>query len=286
MSSLSIDYSRLLSLDLPIVPYDVTFLISNEEKEKLGEVQGHKFIFALNSPVFRIKFCGAGDFADQNNKEDVEVFGTLEAFQLMSNFLYNKPTAIDELSVDEIFDVVILAHYYDVAKLEEALEQRLETIIIATEDVMEAAKKAEKFARFQMASQALLKNCARTLREVFTDAEAVIEFSSQFAGTGDEAVCLRLFAEIRNLCSNCRQSPCISGAEITSITQVRVGTRVILNPDYYGEGYSYETVDYSVEVVSIDAREDTVKVKWGEGTNTSDDRPVTTSYGHDFCFAC
>ena len=78
MSSHSIDYSRLLSSDLPIVPYDVTFLICNEEKEQLGEVQGHKFIFALNSPVFKSMFCGAGNFAGKNDKE-VEITGTLEA---------------------------------------------------------------------------------------------------------------------------------------------------------------------------------------------------------------
>ena len=148
MSPLSIDYNRLLSSDPPTMPYDVTFLISNGEKEQQGEVQGHKFIFAFNSPVFRIKFRDAGDFADQNNKE-VKISGTLDAFQLMTNFLYHKPTNIDELSVDKIFDVVDLAHFYDIAKLEEALEQRLEQIVIAKEDVMEAAKKAEEFDKFR-----------------------------------------------------------------------------------------------------------------------------------------
>jgi len=41
------------------------------------------------------------------------------ALLLVTNF--NKPTTIDELSVYEIFDVVDLAHCYDIAKLEEAL---------------------------------------------------------------------------------------------------------------------------------------------------------------------
>ena len=140
--SLSIDYNSLLSSDHPGVPYDVTFLITNQEKEHQGYVQAHKFIFALNSPVFKSRFCGDGNFAGTNDK-DVEITGTLAAFRLMTNFLYNKPTAIDELSVDEIFEVVDLAHCYDIAELEQALEQRLEKMVIAKDDVIEAAKKAE-----------------------------------------------------------------------------------------------------------------------------------------------
>ena len=129
---------------------------------------------------------------------------------------------------------------YNIAQLEKALEQRLEKMVIAKEDVMEAAMKAEKFAMFKTASQALLKNCAKTLKKAVNhDAE----FSSQVSGTGDEAICLNLFAMIKDLqsfqpqpspCSNCRKSarqgsPCISGAEITSITIVSVGTRLVGN---------------------------------------------------------
>ena len=195
MSTLSIDYnsltSLLLSSDPPTIPYDVTFLIFDEEKQKQGEVQAHKITFALNSPVLRNKFFGAGNFADKNDKE-VEVIGFLEAFRLLTNFLYNKPTAIDELSVDKIFEVVKLAHFYDIAKLEEALEQRLEEMVLVKGDVVEAAKKAEEFAWFEMASQALLKNCAKTLQKALDDdAKKFVEFSCQVAGTGDEAVCIR-----------------------------------------------------------------------------------------------
>ena len=56
---------------------------------------------------------------------------------------------------------------------------------------MEAAKKAEEFARFEMASQALLKNCAKTLQAALTDVKAVFEFSSKVAGTGDEVIYCR-----------------------------------------------------------------------------------------------
>ena len=102
--SFSIDYNILLSSGHPAIPYDVTFLISDQEKKKQGEIQAHKFIFALNSPFLKSRFCGAGKFAGQNDKE-VDITGTL---QLVTNFLYNKPTTIEELSVDNIFDVVDL----------------------------------------------------------------------------------------------------------------------------------------------------------------------------------
>ena len=197
MSLLSIDYNRLLSSDPPIMPYDVTFLIF-KEKELQGKVQGHKFVFGLNSPIFRTKFCGAGDFADKNDKE-VEIIGTLEAFRLMTAFLYNQPTAIKELSVDEIFDAVTLAHFYNIAKLEEDLEQRLQNIVIVKEDVMKAAKKAEEFARFESASKALLENCAKTLQAALNDAKEFSEFSSQVAGTGDEVIYVKLLAVIKDL---------------------------------------------------------------------------------------
>ena len=230
MSHLTIDYNSLLSSDPPFgVPYDVNFLIFDQNKEKQGEVPGHKFIFAVNSPVFGTKFCGAGDFADKNDKE-VEITGTLEAFQLMTNYFYNQTTAMDELSVDKIFEVVNLAHFYNVAKLEEALEQRLEKIVIAKDDVIEAAKKAEEFARFEMASKALLKNCAKALQALNDNAKEFSEFSSQVAGSGDEVIYVKLLAMIKDLpplvCSNCQKSPCISGAAVTGITQVRLGTRL------------------------------------------------------------
>ena len=289
MSSHSIDYNSLLSeSDPPIgLPYDVTFLIFNREKELQGEVQGHKFIFAHNSSVFRTKFCGAGDFADKIDKE-------VEAFQLITNFLYNKPTAIDELSVDKIFYVVDLAHFYDITKLEEALEQRLEKLVIVKDDVIEAAKKAEEFARFEMASQALLKNCARTLQVALNDVKDFSEFSSQVAGTGDEVIGFRLFAMIKDLpplppiqpldCSNFQKFPCVSGAVITNISQVRLGTRLALNIRYWAQGPGLGRT----EVVSVNASVGRVKVKAGDGTDKFDtdlDYPVKNPRGV-FCFAC
>ena len=49
---------------------------------------------------------------------------------------------------------------------------------------------------FKTASQALLKNFAKTLKKAVNhDAE----FSSQVSGTGDEAICLNLFAMIKDL---------------------------------------------------------------------------------------
>ena len=287
--SFSIDYNILLSSDHPAIPYDVTFLISDQEKKKQGEIQAHKFIFALNSLFFKSRFCGAGNFAGQNDKE-VEITGTLEAIQFVTNFLYNKPTTIEDLSVDNIFNVVDLAHCYDLTKLEEALEKRLLKMVIAKDDVIEAAKKAEEFARFETASQALLKNCAKTLQESLIDAEAVFDFGSKVADTGDEAVCLRLFAKIKDLppmlCSNCRKSPCVSGTEITSITQVRVGTRLTANPRIFGMNRGYGRS----EVVAVDTSDDTmtVKVKAGEGSVkfATVAYRVKTTEGNWFCFAC
>ena len=212
MSCLSIDYNGLLSSDLPGLPYDVAFLIFDHEKEKQSEVH-HKFIFALDSPVFKSRFCSSGNFADMNNRE-VEI-GTPKIFQFLTNFLY-KPTTIGELSVDEIFDEVNLARCYHIAKMEEAIEQRLGKLVIALDDGIEAAKISEEFARFAMASQPLLGSCAKSLQAALAvttlaDTEAVFEFSSQVVGTGDVAVCLRLFAMLKGLqsfCSNCSQSSC------------------------------------------------------------------------------
>ena len=285
MSTLPIDYnsltSLLLSSDPPAIPYDVTFLIFDEDKVKQGEVQAHKITFALNSPVLRNKFCGAGNFADKNDKE-VEVIGSLEAFRLLTSFLYNKPTTIVELSVDKVFDVVSLAHFYDIGKLEEALEHRLEKIVIGKDDVIEAVKKAEEFAMFERASQALLKNCAMTLQKAFNDdAEKFVEFRCQVADTGDEAVCLRLLAMIKNLppllCSNCQKSPCVSGAEVTSSAQVRKGTRLTPSPRYCGWNPGYGRT----EVVSVVASRDTVKVQAGDGTLKFD-----TNYFYPVKYGC
>lgn len=240
MAAPRIDYdsqvSKLLLSDPPAISYDIVFEVYDKQETLQGEVPAHKILLSLASSVFRREFDSSSGFVDKDKKV-IKIVGTatLKTFRLMSDFLYNKPTDFDELTMDEIFDVVSLAHCYNISILEEELKQHLEHYPVTKESVIAVAKKAEEFAVFEAASGALLANCAKFLHKSLPTTKAVAEFSSQVSGSGDEAVCLRLFAMMEHLqphpapappCSNCQQPPCLNGKQVDSTTQVRVGTRL------------------------------------------------------------
>ena len=120
-------------------------------------------------------------------------------------------------------------------KLKSKLQQRLEVMVFAKEKVVEYANTAMKFVLLEEASQALLKNCAKTLARELGTKDSVIEFFSSFSGTGDETIVLRLMVMMNVLvpppCSNCRGKPCKSGTAVTSVHEVRAGTVLAPNPD-------------------------------------------------------
>jgi len=237
----------LLSTDQPIIPFDVTYRIHDDQGQFLGEVSAHKFILALASPIFRSAYFGS-DNTDKKEKVIKSKDRTVKAFQAMVDFIYKKPVDFEQMTVHEIFDVVDLAECYMISDLMEVLKERLKTVKVTKDTVIEIAETAEKFERFEEASMILLTNCARTLNNELYNRESMVAFCSALANTDHGMTGLRLIAMTEGQapvpCSNCQGLPCKSGTDIGDFGQIRIGTVMAPNPKQTYVGGIYDGIDF------------------------------------------
>ena len=207
----------------------------------------HKFLLALASPVFRR--CFFGEFKEKK-VIDME-HTTLSAFKAMMEVLYKGSIDYKKMSASDIMELVNLAERYDLPKLKNKLKQQLEDMVIKKENVVEVAKTAMKFCHLEEVSLTLLDTCAKTLARELETKESVVKFFSSFSGTGDEEMVLKLMKMLDALmaprpCPNCQQMPCKSGRGVTSVQEVRAGTKLEPNPvfvRYSGIGSWGEAVE-------------------------------------------
>ena len=146
------------------IPTDVTFQIMSctpngdpdcEKKKEtvVGEVKGHKVVLGLFSPVFKTEFFGTL----QETRSDIPVRETtLEAFQRMFDYIYQKEIDWSQLTVLELYDVVNLAEKYDVVGLMELMKNEMTKIPLTLECVVEVADTAVQFSQFPDISTSLL----------------------------------------------------------------------------------------------------------------------------------
>ena len=157
--------------------------------------------FPSCQPFSRTGFCGA-DFTEKHSKIIRKEDTTLKAFKIMINFVYKKPISFEEMTIEELFNVVDLGHYYELSELEELMKQQLAAFKVTKDTVLEVATVAEQFKKFEDASTALFDNCAKMLnKELGNDFESLLSFCSQLSA-GEEAkavVGLKLLSAVKKL---------------------------------------------------------------------------------------
>ena len=198
----------------------------DKEGNAQGRVWANKFVLSLVSPVFRTSF--GSDNADQKSEVIRTKETTKAAFQALIDFIYRQEVEFEQMTAQELFDLLDLAEYYNITELNTILNKQLANLPIAEdmEKVLQVARIAENFALFEEASKAVFANCAKVLNQVLGTPyrESFIAFNIKLIELGEEELGVKLVAMMP--CSNCQQSPCQSGAVISSGHLLRVGTIV------------------------------------------------------------
>jgi len=291
-NSLGYNYlvSSLFSTDQPTIPFDVTYRIHDKEDQFQGEVSAHNYLLGLVSPVFRSSLFGS-DNTDKKAKS-IEAGTTVKAFKTMIDFIYKRQIDFEQITVHEIFDIVDLAECYMIPELMNLLKERLENVKVTKDNMIEVAKTAEEFKRFKEASKPLITNCTKTLNRELTSRESWINFNLEMVNTGNEVIGVKLMSMMEDLapiCSNCQATPCKSGTDITSISQVKVGTVIAPGPgcsQLYGRDDMGET-----EVTSITGSYMRMYMYVGPGKGNykypaTQAHPVQMGNGPLFRFSC
>ena len=148
------------------IPTDVTFQIfENYEGNNLeicqGNVEAHKMVLGLVSPVFKSEFFGPA----KETKDIIPVRQTtLKSFKLLIDYIYSIRIEWSKLSILELYDVVNLAEKYQIQDLLEELVFHMEQYPLTMQTVLEIAETAEQFTQFPKVSGQLLTNCSKFLK--------------------------------------------------------------------------------------------------------------------------
>eukprot|EP00092_Neocalanus_flemingeri_P038754 GFUD01042196.1.p1 GENE.GFUD01042196.1~~GFUD01042196.1.p1 ORF type:complete len:313 (+),score=83.48 GFUD01042196.1:54-941(+) len=254
------------------VPSDVTFQIIRvtnegmaEIREVLGDVTGHKLVFAAASPVFRDEFFGG-------LKETADVIPvketTYEAFEKMMFFIYSKDIDWSGVTVPEMYDVVNLAEKYIMPELMDEMTKQMENGPLKNnEDLLNIAHTATQFNHlFPDVSSALLLSCAKFLQKTIPPASAQLQFAIDQSGTGKEVTVLQLLSLAKDLppvqeCSNCGGMECLDGQVLVGIDQFTVGMKLRVNKScgmwgvdggsYAGQVYIVKSVNKDIKTVNV-----------------------------------
>ena len=237
------NHTCLLDPDFGI-PTDVTFQIiefediENENEIVVGEVKGHKLILGLYSSVFRRQFYGPA-----KETEDIIPIKqtTLEAFNLMFDYIYSKKIVLSGLSVLKLYDVVNLAEKYDISGLMEEIKNWMENIPLSIENVMEVANTAAQFTHFPATSSQLLLKCAKFIKQTLRTQARMQEFV-RFRNGQEMITVQTLMTLVRDLkaqemlpkdhalmCSNCKMDECQNGKRVSMVFGLSLGCKVTIN---------------------------------------------------------
>ncbi|XP_041449726.1 BTB/POZ domain-containing protein 9-like [Drosophila obscura] len=96
---------------------DVVFLVEDQR------LSAHRLVLAARSEYFRAMLYG--DLAESKERE-IRLEVPLEAFKIILEYLYSGKLPLSILDVDEIIDVLNLAHFYGLEYVERAITNHLQ----------------------------------------------------------------------------------------------------------------------------------------------------------------
>jgi len=142
--------------------HDVTFQVV----DGLGEVRefkAHKKYLASVNEYFKAMFYGPLGAT----KDTIEVKGvTAKSFEIIIYYIYpsyDYQHKLEQMSVEELFDVVNAAEMFDVAGMKEMVKKVLREKPMNLTNVLELAYAAEQFSVFTDVSQTLYDTCVSFL---------------------------------------------------------------------------------------------------------------------------
>ena len=94
----------------------------------------------------------------------------------MFDFIYHRAINTDSFKVADIFEVINLAKRYMIQKLEDDSMENLNKFKVTKENLIEVAKTAKDYEKFENASEILMNNCSKTLDGELQDQATTFEF--------------------------------------------------------------------------------------------------------------
>ena len=147
------------------------------EDNKTDLIPAHKIFLAGASPVFRANFFG---LMKMTGEVMVVKETTIEAFMTLINFIY-WPRGNDSFSVkhitkiQDLCNIIEISERYQVSELVQIAKERLQTLKITNENLIDAALAAEKFKVFDDIQDLLTNKSVNFLQRTLTSASDVIK---------------------------------------------------------------------------------------------------------------
>jgi len=225
------------------IPTDVTFQVMGlsspvfsvtpVEEVLLGEVVGHKLILGMASPVFKGEFFGPA----KETKDVIPVRETtVEAFERMLDYIYNKNIDWSGVSLLELYDVVNLAEKYHIPGLLEEIKMQIQGFPLTMDSLMDAFDTAIQFIQFPNISTILKQACAKFLKASLKSDSERLQFAISLSGSGQEGSVLHLLELTRDLpeskCSNCKTEDCQDGKELSRPEMFFPGCKVVVSKQH------------------------------------------------------
>lgn len=160
MSLKKIPWTNYFTTDPPL-PFDVTFSII-EGGVVTEQILAHRFLLATCSSVFCTQFFGV--LAEKRKIVPIKET-TGHAFNFLLQYMYGFSLDYDQITVDQLFEILNLAERYDVAVLKEHVTAKLAELPVIEEEVIEVAQVALAYSHFETASNSVLLTCSRILKK-------------------------------------------------------------------------------------------------------------------------
>jgi len=216
MSLDSLDWSTFIA-EVTEIPEDLVLQIM--EEGHLYEIKAHKMVLCMVSPTFKT-MLDTTNVGDKTIREIEIKETTKQALQIIINALYKIKSIQDSLqgkTIQVIFDVVNLIERYQMAKLQNAINEVISNYPITEESVLEVAEEAiHQSELFQKEANLLLLACAKFIKPKLKDAKSIFQY---FKDNGDQkeviAALMVLMDDISTTeCSNCGYVDCRDGQEV------------------------------------------------------------------------
>ena len=225
------------------------------------EVKAHKMILALVSQKFKDIFYTTPPSSDvfviKNVAKDV--------FAAMIAFIYGNREDLENLSMTELLELVILAEEYEVVGLVKTTMELIENFSVTEENLLETVKEVLEFENI---SDVMFHHCAAYIKANLnlSEIEEFITCLDQEKMVAEKLRCAMSLL-IPPPCSNCLSSPCLDKTTIPHTERLVAGCQVAVQNNNCPDKWGSSPLGQHGEVTKMTSLQ-MVQVAWCDGSES------------------
>jgi len=153
-------------------PFDVLFSVLLDSGEPVGEVQAHKLLLALVSPVFKDTFFNNDNSRDgtcsRPELDELEIKGySLLSFKYFIRYLYTGRTEdFKDLQLDHLFQLYLLADHYQVRGMKDVVRLSIKAAEIdVNTDIFKVLVKYDDHYILENVCTDIYRKCVQSIRD-------------------------------------------------------------------------------------------------------------------------